>query len=289
MFQHSLYIHIFVLYLQLNIKTVNRLFIFIIASSFIGQIFGQEIQEHKKIKKEKKMKTLVHRSKDRGHANHGWLDTYHSFSFAGYYNPLKTRFGLLRVLNDDSVAAGMGFDTHPHENMEIVTIPLEGALEHKDNMGTSSVIRKNDVQIMSAGTGVTHSEFNHSKKDFVKLFQIWVFPKKEDITPRYEQKTYLPEDRKNKFQVVVSPDTNDGGVWINQDAYFSLGNFDKGQQTVYKIKKGGNGVYLMVINGDIEVAGEKLNPRDAIGISNTNSIDIKVNSNSELLIIEVPM
>jgi redox-sensitive bicupin YhaK (pirin superfamily) len=259
------------------------------ASTFMTNVFGQEIQKIKTIKKEKKMKTVIHRSKDRGHADHGWLNAYHSFSFAGYYNPLKTRFGLLRVLNDDSVAAGMGFGTHPHDNMEIVTIPLEGDLEHKDNMGNSSVIRKNDVQIMSAGTGVTHSEFNHSKKDFVKLFQIWVFPKKEDITPRYEQKTYLPEDRKNKFQVVVSPDTNDGGVWINQDAYFSLGNFDSGNTIDYKIRKDGNGVYLMVIKGDIEIAGEKLNDRDAIGISNTDKFEIKTNSNTELLLIEVPM
>ncbi|MFL5730351.1 MAG: pirin family protein [Cytophagaceae bacterium] len=235
------------------------------------------------------MKTVVHRSEDRGAADHGWLKARHSFSFAGYYNPAKTHFGTLRVLNDDSIAAGKGFGSHPHDNMEIVTIPLEGNLAHQDNMGNKSVIRKNDVQIMSAGTGVVHSEFNDSKTDYVKLLQIWVFPKVEDVKPRYEQKTYRHEDRKNKFQIVVSPDTNDGGVWINQDAWFSLGDFEKGKEQTYTIHKAGNGAYLFVLEGSVEVAGEKLNRRDAIGVSNSDKLDIKMSENAEILVIEIPM
>jgi quercetin 2,3-dioxygenase len=246
-------------------------------------------QDNKKLKKEKKMKTVVHRSEDRGAADHGWLKARHSFSFAGYYNPAKTHFGALRVLNDDSIAAGKGFGSHPHDNMEIVTIPLEGNLAHQDNIGNKSVIRKNDVQIMSAGTGVVHSEFNDSKTDYVKLLQIWVFPKIEDIKPRYEQKTYRHEDRKNKFQIVVSPDTNDGGVWINQDAWFSLGDFEKGREQSYSIHKPSNGMYIFILEGSVEINGEKLNRRDAMGISNAEKADIRMLENAEILVIEIPM
>ncbi|HXA02638.1 MAG TPA: pirin family protein [Cytophagaceae bacterium] len=260
---------------------------FLVLSSIL--IFDASGQNNKNLKKEEKMKTVVHRSEDRGAADHGWLKARHSFSFAGYYNPAKTHFGTLRVLNDDSIAAGKGFGSHPHDNMEIVTIPLEGDLAHQDNMGNKSVIRKNDVQIMSAGTGVVHSEFNNSKTDYVKLLQIWIFPKIEDIKPRYEQKTYTHEDRKNKFQVVVSPDTNDGGVWINQDAYFSLGDFEKGKDTSYKIRKPENGAYIFILEGSVEINGEKLNRRDAIGISNFEKVDIKINENAEILLIDLPM
>jgi quercetin 2,3-dioxygenase len=265
---------------------MKKIYALLLSSIFIMNVSGQN---SKSLKKEKKMKTVIHRSEDRGAADHGWLKARHSFSFAGYYNPAKTHFGSLRVLNDDSVAAGKGFGSHPHENMEIVTIPLEGDLAHQDNMGNKSVIRKNDVQIMSAGTGVVHSEFNDSKTDYVKLLQIWVFPKVEDIKPRYEQKTYRHEDRKNKFQVVVSPDTADGGVWINQDAWFSLGDFEKGKDVSYKIHKPGNGMYIFMIEGSVEINGEKLNRRDAIGISNAEKADIRFNENSEVLVIEVPM
>jgi quercetin 2,3-dioxygenase len=265
---------------------MKKVYALLISSLLIINVSGQD---SKPLKKGKKMKTVIHRSEDRGAADHGWLKARHSFSFGSYYNPAKTHFGTLRVLNDDSIAAGKGFGSHPHENMEIVTIPLEGDLAHQDNMGNKSVIRKNDVQIMSAGSGVVHSEFNNSKSEYVKLLQIWVFPKIEDVKPRYEQKTYKPEDRKNKFQVVVSPDTNDGGVWINQDAYFSLGDFEKGRDVSYKIRKQGNGIYIFILEGSAEINGEKLNRRDAIGISNIEKMDIKFNENTELLIIEIPM
>lgn len=235
------------------------------------------------------MKKIVHRSGDRGYANHGWLKTYHSFSFASYHNPAKVRFGLLRVLNDDTVAAGKGFGTHPHDNMEIVTIPLRGELAHKDNMGTAEVIRKNEVQIMSAGTGITHSEYNHSRTQEVELLQIWVFPKVDDIQPRYEQKVFNPAERKDRFQVLVSPDKTEGALWINQDAWFSMAEGTEGSVLNYTINKEGNGVYLFLISGSVEVAGETLKDRDAVGIYETDRIDIKVLNNASILLIEVPM
>ncbi len=211
------------------------------------------------------MNKIIHKADSRGYADHGWLQSFHSFSFANYHNPEKVRFGLLRVLNDDIVAPGMGFGTHPHDNMEIVTIPLKGELAHQDSTGNKEVIKAGEVQIMSAGSGLTHSEFNNSKKEFVNLFQIWVFPKEKNITPRYDQKIFDPEERKNKFQIVVSPDEKDGALWINQDAYFTLGNFDEGNSVKYEIKKNGNGVYIMITEGSAEIDGEVLSRRDAIG------------------------
>jgi len=234
------------------------------------------------------MKTQLQKSDERGHAQHGWLDTYHSFSFANFYDPKKIRFGLLRVLNDDYIDAGQGFGMHPHDNMEIVTIPLSGALQHRDSMGNSSIIKKGDVQIMSAGTGIKHSEFNPSNTEAVTLLQIWVFPKVENIKPRYDQKTFLPETRKNIFQAVVAPD-NSEALLINQDAWFSLGNFDLGKSATYKVNKKDNGLYLFVISGTVEVGGQLLNKRDALEITETDSLEIKSNSESEILIIEVPM
>jgi quercetin 2,3-dioxygenase len=235
------------------------------------------------------MKTIVHRSDSRGNADHGWLKSRHTFSFAEYHDSERVRFGLLRVLNDDHVEAGMGFGTHPHDNMEIISIPLKGALAHKDSTGNEHVINTGDVQIMSAGSGLYHSEYNASKKDEVNFLQIWVFPKERDIEPRYEQKTFDTAGRKNKFQTVVSPEKNSGTVWINQDAYFSLANLDKDVNVNYGIKHKGNGVYIFVLEGAIEAAGEKLEKRDAIGIEETDSIDIKAGENSEILVIEVPM
>ena len=234
------------------------------------------------------MKTLLHKAEERGHADHGWLNSYHSFSFANYYNPAKVSFGLLRVLNDDYVSAGQGFGMHPHDNMEIVTIPLTGALQHRDSMGNSSIIRKGDVQIMSAGTGIRHSEFNPSSTEAVTLLQIWVFPKLENVTPRYDQKTFYPENRKNHFETVVAPN-NTEALFINQDAWFSLGNFDAGSAANYTINKEGNGLYVFVISGSIEVSNQVLNQRDAIGITEAASIHIKSSTESEVLIIEVPM
>lgn len=235
------------------------------------------------------MKTLLHKASDRGHADHGWLKSNFSFSFAEYYDPSKIHFGLLRVLNDDTVAPGTGFGIHPHDNMEIVTIPLAGELEHADTMGNRGVIRRGDVQIMSAGTGIRHSEKNSSAEDAVRLFQIWIFPKEKNITPRYDQKTFLVEERKNKFHTVVSPKKVPGALWINQDAFFSLGDFEEGKKIEYTVQHPGNGVFVMVIEGDIEIAGEKLSRRDAIGVWETGGVPISVLAPSELLVIEVPM
>jgi redox-sensitive bicupin YhaK (pirin superfamily) len=236
------------------------------------------------------MKTIIHKASTRGHAEHGWLNSYHTFSFANYYNPDRVHFGALRVLNDDTVAAGMGFGTHPHDNMEIISIPLEGDLEHRDSMGTAAVIKHGDVQVMSAGTGVQHSEMNKNKDKAVKFLQIWVIPKQEDVIPRYGQITLNIADRRNKLQQIVSPDKKDGDTWVNQDAWFSMGNFDKGQKVDYTLKKKGNGVYAFILEGDFTIAGEKLNRRDGIGISDTDKISIEANSDkAEILLMEVPM
>lgn len=233
---------------------------------------------------------LIHKAATRGHADHGWLRTNHTFSFADYYNPERVHFGALRVLNDDYIAGGMGFGTHPHDNMEIITIPLEGDLEHKDSMGNGTVIKHGDVQVMSAGTGITHSEYNHNKTKPVQLLQIWVFPNKRNVTPRYDQITLDVNERRNKLQQILSPNSDDEGVWIHQDAWFHIGRFDQNFETTYTWKKQGNGVYVFVIKGDITVNGTALNERDGSGIWNTDSMSIQANSaNAELLIIEVPM
>ena len=233
---------------------------------------------------------LIHKAATRGHADHGWLRTNHTFSFADYYNPERIHFGALRVLNDDYIAGGMGFGTHPHDNMEIITIPLEGDLEHKDSMGNGTVIKHGDVQVMSAGTGITHSEYNHNKTKPVQLLQIWVFPNKRNVTPRYDQITLDVNQRHNKLQQILSPNSDDEGVWIHQDAWFHIGRFDQNFETTYTWKKQGNGVYVFVIKGDITVNGTALNERDGSGIWNTDSMSIQANSaDAELLIIEVPM
>ncbi|HEY4652698.1 MAG TPA: pirin family protein [Pontibacter sp.] len=234
-------------------------------------------------------KKIIHKANTRGHANHGWLDSHHTFSFARYYNPERMNFGLLRVLNDDIVAPGMGFGAHPHDNMEIISIPLSGELAHQDSTGNKKVIKTNDVQIMSAGSGLTHSEFNNSKTEKVNFLQIWVFPKEENITPRYEQKTFNPEERQNKLQTVVSPEKGGESIWINQDAWFTLGTLKTGFSEDYKLHKSGNGVYAFVINGEVEIDGEKLSRRDGLGISEAETINIKVTSDAELLLMEIPM
>lgn len=235
------------------------------------------------------MKTTIHLADSRGLADHGWLKSYHTFSFAEYYDPERTRFGLLRVLNDDVVQPGMGFGTHPHDNMEIVSIPLSGALAHKDSTGSEKIINTGDVQIMSAGSGLMHSEYNASKTGLVNFLQIWVFPKEKNIEPRYEQKTFSPEEKKDNFRVVVSPEKNSGAVWINQDSYFSLGNFGSGKEAVYNVHRKGNGFYIFLIDGKIETEGNTLNKRDAIGIESAESLKIRVLDDSEVLVIEVPM
>ncbi|HVX50354.1 MAG TPA: pirin family protein [Chitinophagaceae bacterium] len=234
------------------------------------------------------MNTILYKAAERGHANHGWLNSYHSFSFAGYYNPQKIHFGALRVLNDDTVKGGYGFSKHPHDNMEIVSIPLYGDLEHKDSTGRHEIIRQGDVQIMSAGSGIAHSEMNANKDRDVKFLQIWVFPKKEDITPRYEQKTFNPASRQNRIETVVAPDDGNA-VWINQDAWFSLANFGKDFSASYSLKKNGNGLYVFVIDGSISINGQALSKRDALGITDTEAVTLTAVENAEILLIEVPM
>jgi len=236
------------------------------------------------------MHTILHTADSRGDANHGWLHSKHSFSFASYYNPEKIHFGVLRVLNDDFVAAGMGFGLHPHDNMEIISIPLEGDLAHQDSMGNHTVIKHGDIQVMSAGTGVKHSEFNHNKDKPVKFLQIWVIPNKKDVTPRYDQITLNPANRINTLEQILSPNADDAGVWIHQDAWFHIGKFDLDFATNYKVKKVGNGLYAFVLYGSFEVAGQTLAERDALGITDFDQFELKaLTKDAEILLMEIPM
>jgi len=236
------------------------------------------------------MKTIFKAANERGHANHGWLDSYHTFSFANYHNPEWVHFGALRVLNDDHVSGGMGFGKHPHDNMEIVSIPLEGSLEHQDSMGNKTVIRKGEVQIMSAGTGVAHSEKNEDSKNQVKFLQIWVFPEKRNIAPRYEQKVFEFEGRKDKFQTVVSPlGTSDEGIKMNQQSWFTLTDLSAENSLTYELKNTQNGVYVYILEGSAKIAGKSMGRRDGLAISETNTFEIKASANSEILLMEVPM
>ena len=235
------------------------------------------------------MKTILFKAADRGTADYGWLKPNYYFSFAQYHDNAKVHFGLLRVLNDDFIAGGGSFPTHPHDNMEIVTIPFTGALKHKDSTGGEGVIQAGDIQIMSAGTGVQHSEANASATDPVTLFQVWIFPKERNIKPRYDQKTFDVTERTNKWQTVVSPVDADNALWINQDARFALTKLDARKEITYSNAFAGNGVFLVVINGTVMVDGEQLNKRDALGISETESFTITASEDAELLAIEIPM
>jgi quercetin 2,3-dioxygenase len=235
------------------------------------------------------MKTTITRANERGIADHGWLKPAHYFSFGGWQNPNKIQFGALRVLNDDWIAGGGAFPTHPHDNMEIVTIPFTGALKHKDSTGGAGIIQAGDVQIMSAGTGVQHSEANESAIEPVTLFQLWVFPKERNITPRYDQRTFDIKERAGKWQVVVSPREVDNALWINQDARFLLTNIKAGEKINYENAFAGNGVYVVVIKGSVEINGVQFKTRDAVGISDTENFEITVLEDAELLAVEVPM
>ncbi len=235
------------------------------------------------------MKTVLHKAKTRGHANHGWLDSHHTFSFANYYNPDRMHFGVLRVLNDDVVAGGRGFGTHPHDNMEIISIPLEGDLEHKDSMGNTAVIKSGDVQVMSAGTGVYHSEYNKQSDKEVRFLQIWVFPNRKNVEPRYDQITLDKGQLKNNFKQILSPDANDDGVWIHQNAWFHMGDLEKGTETNYNIKDRNNGVYAFVLEGEVSINGQSLEKRDGFGVWDTDQISIKADSNAKVLLMDVPM
>lgn len=230
---------------------------------------------------------ITHLSNTRGYANHGWLQSHHTFSFANYYDPSRMGFGALRVINDDIIAGGRGFGMHPHRDMEIITIPLKGILKHEDSEGNSSDIKKGEVQIMSAGTGILHSEHNAQTDKEVTLLQIWVLPKKMSVKPRYEQKAF--EYKSNAATLVVSPDGREGSVSINQDAYFSFVNLDAGKELTYDRKQAGNGVYIFVISGEAEIDGRKFSTRDGIGIPNFSSLEIKAEAKTEILFMEIPM
>lgn len=270
------------------------------ASAAVGNVIRNNIDELKELdiigfnhippaSNEIMNNTILHKADTRGHAQHGWLDSRHTFSFANYYNPERMHFGVLRVLNDDTVAPGMGFGTHPHDNMEIISIPLEGDLEHKDSMGNVAVIRNGDIQVMSAGTGIRHSEYNKNSDKTVKFLQIWVFPNKRDVKPRYDQITLKPGDRHNRFQQILSPSADDEGVWIHQDAWFHLGQFDAGKGSSYQLKRKGNGIYAFLLSGKAKVNGQDLDARDGLGIWDTEKITFQAEANAEILLMEVPM
>ncbi len=235
------------------------------------------------------MKTILHKASTRGRANHGWLDSHHTFSFAGYSDPARVHFGALRVLNDDVVKGGGGFGQHPHDNMEIISIPLRGTLEHRDNTGGHGIIKSGEVQIMSAGSGISHSEKNASETDDVNFLQIWVFPKERDITPHYDQKFFDAAQRINAFKTVVGPAKDADNLWINQDAWFTLGTLTKDFSGEYALNQSTNGVYAFVIDGDVTINGQELNRRDGFGIWDIDKLSIAAKSNAEVLLIEVPM
>lgn len=272
-----------------------------VASASLGNILKNEIDEIEALKPmgfnhlpnpESKINqnTVLHKANSRGVADHGWLKSHHTFSFANYHNPDRMHFGVLRVLNDDKVAGGMGFGIHPHDNMEIISIPLEGDLEHKDSMDNVAVIKSGDVQVMSAGTGITHSEYNKNSNSDVKFLQIWLFPNKRNVVPRYDQLTLNLEDRKNKLQQILSPSTDDEGVWIHQNAWFHLGTFDNDFETNYKIKQSGNGVYAFILKGKVIINGQELETRDGFGIWDVTDLNIKaLQANTEILLMDVPM
>jgi quercetin 2,3-dioxygenase len=237
------------------------------------------------------LKTVLHKADTRGEADHGWLKSRHTFSFASYQSPERTRFGLLRVLNDDHVAPAMGFGTHPHDNMEIVSIPLSGALRHNDSTGREAIIHSGDVQIMSAGRGISHSEVNASRDEHVDFLQIWVYPKEMNIEPRYEQKTFLAKDRLNRLQTVVSPNHEEGGNWINQQAWFYLADLEAGNSLSVSMHGENQGLYFFVLDGALNVADTQLGKRDGLGVYELDSqaLEIKATADTKLLVIEVPM
>lgn len=236
------------------------------------------------------MNYVIHKAEDRGHVNHDWLNAKHSFSFTSWYNPEKVHFGMLRVLNDDTIAGGMGFGMHPHDNMEIITIMRKGALQHQDSMGHKEVIEENEIQVMSAGSGIMHSEVNAKPTQTVELFQIWVFPNKKNVEPRYDKLKLNEKDFTNKFCQIISPNQNNEGSWIYQDAWFNLGKFDNSKNIDYSVKKKNNGVYAFIITGSATVNGHELSERDALGIWNIEKLNITSQSEGmEILLMDVPM
>lgn len=259
------------------------------AKSTYDKLMKQVGFNHLPNKEVKTMKSVLHKANTRGHANHGWLDSHHTFSFANYYNPQRMNFGVLRVLNDDIVQGGKGFGTHPHDNMEIISIPLKGDLEHKDSMGNTAVIKQGDVQVMSAGTGVYHSEYNKNKSDEVRFLQIWMFPNQKNVTPRYDQISLEKGKGKNDFQQILSPNPNDEGVWVHQNAWFNIGEFEKGGEKTYQLKDRKNGVYAFVLEGEVTIEGQDLSKRDGFGVWDTDSITVKATKDAKVLLMDVPM
>jgi len=270
------------------------------SSGFAAKLIENKIEElhqldiqgfnHLPIQKAQIMNNKVlHKASSRGSADHGWLKSYHTFSFANYYNPERMHFGVLRVLNDDFVEPGMGFGTHPHDNMEIISIPLEGDLEHKDSMGNTTIIKNGDIQVMSAGTGIQHSEYNKNANKPVKFLQIWLYPNKRDVVPRYDQLSLNQADRINKFQQILSPNQNDAGVWIHQDAWFNIAELDPETEIEYQINKTGNGVYTFVLKGDLIVDETDLSTRDGLGIWDVEKIKYRAKTQTKILVMEVPM
>ena len=237
----------------------------------------------------KTMNSVVHKANTRGHADHGWLKANHSFSFANYYNPERMNFGVIRVLNDDSIAPKRGFGTHPHDNMEIITIPLEGDLKHQDNMGNGTVIKNGDIQVMSAGTGITHSEFNANRDSHCKLLQIWLFPNKKNVTPRYDQIAISSIAKKNKLYQILSPNKNDQGVWIHQNAWFHIGEYVDKSKDEYVLRRNGNGIYFFVIEGEVNINDQQLSKRDGMGMWEMDQISFEAKANSKILLMEVPL
>ncbi len=235
------------------------------------------------------MKTILHKAATRGHADHGWLKTNHTFSFANYQNSERIHFGKLRVLNDDWIAGGKGFGMHPHDNMEIITIPLSGVVEHKDSMGNNGLITAGEIQVMSAGTGIYHSEYNGNQTEPLSLLQIWVFSDKKNVTPRYDQFSLSDISKENQLYQILSPSANDEGVWIHQQGWFSLGNFTAEWEGSYQLHSSLSGVYVFVIEGEVEVSGTELSRRDGLGISEVSQVELKAKAGSKLLVMEVPM
>ncbi len=258
-------------------------------SSTYDKLMEQVGFNHLPNKESKTMKSVLHKASTRGHANHGWLNSHHSFSFANYYNPERMNFGVLRVLNDDVVEAGKGFGRHPHDNMEIISIPLEGDLEHKDSMGNTAVIKQGDVQVMSAGTGIYHSEYNKNQDQAVKFLQIWLFPNKRNVEPRYDQISIENKLKDNSLTQILSPSQDDEGVWIHQDAWFHIGKFEAGNQETYQVRKPNNGMYVFVLEGSVSINDQALEHRDGYGVWDTDSICIQADKDAKLLLMEVPM
>ncbi|MBS2099493.1 pirin family protein [Carboxylicivirga linearis] len=234
------------------------------------------------------MQHTIHRAEERGHANHGWLNSWHSFSFAGYYNPSKIHFGALRVINDDTVSPGMGFGTHPHENMEIITIPLEGAIKHADSVGNEKVLGVNEVQVMTAGNGIQHSEFNASQSDVLKFLQIWIFPDEKNLTPDYAQHQYSDNDFKNKLHTIVGGRKVNAPLTIHQNAVLSMGKFDIDKTINYTLSDTSNGLYVFIIEGEVIIDNIELKRRDAIGIWEVDQLDMNISKDTHVLLLEIP-